>query len=1341
MTNNQKIQFFRDGVSQRSRLLRALEPDYVAVDERSLLDRLKFTKEKYAPRLSFYDESDVLKLEQGSEVPDNLNNWEPFFAGDIPQMLAYIKNPESFADDELALKKLSQPHLGIFFTFLQLLRHPQQQFQELTPRHLEFYYKQVLRLTEKEAVPDRVHVTFSLAKGEKLYLLKQDTLLNAGQDSEGFDLTYATDADIVLNQAQVATVKTLSVSQTRTNLKTLHQPVDPKDARSDGSFEEMLKWAVGSPKQGDPLPDFNNTTVDIDYLKQLYQEIRNQSAEQIESNKYNYILNQLFFVTIEDFKYCLEIHIQETEGSDPNRQPTQSNWEQVYQLIEQAYRKKINRQRRNFLEQEKLASGFEGMMRLALGEPNPGDPLPEMPNNYQTWDALFNNLNQSPANPAVVRYVEEQLYLSVEDFRKVINKKNADEWEEVYRLVEKAQVKKRNFTYPPIEKKKTNNIYANSIITVEAGEESNSPRFGTFQTISQTPGAELGFAIASPLLLLKEGTRRITLTLTCQENTLDRELINETIANGEEPFDVYLSGEEEWIKVASPTLEIDESANSLRLHLEIEDILPAIVPPKADESSVTLDTPYPIVKILLKNIEQEEEEEEDDAAVTSIFYDAQEEEVAEKIIDYDRFKSIRLEKVNIQVDVRNVQALQLRNDSSVLNYKSPFQPFGYSPKVGSGFYFANPEICTKKLASLAINIEWMGLPEDFATHYQAYTSSGIIRNAIANNTFKAKLKLLNNRNWYEIEAPKAIFTQGDNTLTNPLQLSYQDFTIPDYNLNLSALDIDANDPFEQIRYFKLELENPDFEHDFYPLVLTKVALARDNEAMRTLTVYPPYTPEIKAISLDYTASAAIDLSAEHPTSQKGGETSKQTRRRGDAETRRMEITTEISLTPTSQIFQIHPFGYVQIRQGEAADERSYLLPQYNEVGALFIGIRNLQPPQDLSLFFQLMPGSANVELIKPEIYWSYLSCDRWLDFDDTQLLSDTTNGLVDAGIIRLSIPTAATAHNQMFGDDLYWLRAIVKDNAAAIPDTLAIQAQAVSATFVNQNNAADHLSKPLAAKSIAGLVIRDSAIKTVTQSYTSFQGKMKEDRHSFNTRVSERLRHKQRALTPWDYERLVLERFPEIYKVKCITSALGFNTPSEAKVTVVVVPDIANTAPFYPLEPKAPLYLLKEIESYLKAHTSPFVKLVVKNPRYERIKYRVSIRFRPGYDQGYYHKQLNEDIIRFLSPWAYEGQVDITFGSSIHSSLVIHFIEKRPYVDYVANLRLFEQVYTEEEPADKSKIKFQYSESNIAQVRHPDSILVSATNHLIDVITTDKYQDANFEGIGYMIIDFDFIVT
>ncbi|NEO61919.1 MAG: hypothetical protein F6J98_16355, partial [Moorea sp. SIO4G2] len=74
-----------------------------------------------------------------------------------------------------------------------------------------------------------------------------------------------------------------------------------------------------------------------------------------------------------------------------------------------------------------------------------------------------------------------------------------------------------------------------------------------------------------------------------------------------------------------------------------------------------------------------------------------------------------------------------------------FQPFGNNPKVGSGFYFANREISTKKLDSLAINMEWMGLPKDFATHYEAYSSTGVITDAITNNSFKASLKLFNNR--------------------------------------------------------------------------------------------------------------------------------------------------------------------------------------------------------------------------------------------------------------------------------------------------------------------------------------------------------------------------------------------------------------------------------------------------------------------------------------------------------------------------------------------------------------------------------------------------------------------
>ena len=107
-----ETQIFRDGVSQRNRLLRALEPDYIAVDERSFSDFLKFAQ-KYSQQLKYYDEFD---RENG--------NWSSFFEGDVQQMVAYIDNPESFADDRTQLSHLSQPHLVLFFTFLQLLCIP-----------------------------------------------------------------------------------------------------------------------------------------------------------------------------------------------------------------------------------------------------------------------------------------------------------------------------------------------------------------------------------------------------------------------------------------------------------------------------------------------------------------------------------------------------------------------------------------------------------------------------------------------------------------------------------------------------------------------------------------------------------------------------------------------------------------------------------------------------------------------------------------------------------------------------------------------------------------------------------------------------------------------------------------------------------------------------------------------------------------------------------------------------------------------------------------------------------------------------------------------------------------
>ena len=50
----------------------------------------------------------------------------------------------------------------------------------------------------------------------------------------------------------------------------------------------------------------------------------------------------------------------------------------------------------------------------------------------------------------------------------------------------------------------------------------------------------------------------------------------------------------------------------------------------------------------------------------------------------------------------------------------------------------------------------------------------------------------------------------------------------------------------------------------------------------------------------------------------------------------------------------------------------------------------------------------------------------------------------------------------------------------------------------------------------------------------SFGGRPPETPATYPARLGERLRHKERAVQPWDYERLVLERFPPLWMVRAL---------------------------------------------------------------------------------------------------------------------------------------------------------------------------------------------------------------
>ncbi|MBL4647831.1 MAG: hypothetical protein JKY13_02575, partial [Gammaproteobacteria bacterium] len=554
---------------------------------------------------------------------------------------------------------------------------------------------------------------------------------------------------------------------------------------------------------------------------------------------------------------------------------------------------------------------------------------------------------------------------------------------------------------------------------------------------------------------------------------------------------------------------------------------------------------------------------------------------------------------------------------------------------------------------------------------------------------------------------------------------YDDFNFPGYQRDLIFDDINNDNPLSWRRYFKLALAEGDFMHSLQSVVETKVANAGDNDfvdthyvaglvgneaqdaiepRIRDLQVNAAHTPKLGSFSVDYTASVSLDLTARESEQQ------------------------------PDQLLHLHPFGYAPVFSALNEAGNYPLMPQYLADGYLFIGLRNATTPEKLSLLLQMVEASGKADISPPKVRWSYLSDNRWLDFNAKQFLADSSHGLLDPGIVKLALPQAASNDNALLANNLHWLRVSVDDHGQAIGRMLSVHAQAARATLqLTADQQPQHLAKGLAANSINSSI----GSVSVTQPYSSFSGKPRESSAHYLTRVSERLRHKQRALSAWDYERLLLEEFPEIYLAKCIPQTLQRDGSSEARLRIIVIINIAQRAPFFPLQPKAPVALLSKIKRYLQNKASSFVNIEVRNPPYEQIRYRLAVRFHESIDAGDAINNVNDEVVRFLSPWAYGEQTSLAFGNKVYSTELLHHLDQLPYVDYIAQLKLVEQVALGDNELGLENAYALTSNTNTAAVRKPTAILVSAPQHIIDVIEGDDYKEQDFIGIGYGVTGLD----
>ena len=672
---------------------------------------------------------------------------------------------------------------------------------------------------------------------------------------------------------------------------------------------------------------------------------------------------------------------------------------------------------------------------------------------------------------------------------------------------------------------------------------------------------------------------------------------------------------------------------------------------------------------------------------------------------YDYLQYFQPCKVSLRVEVSGMSGVVLENDGGKIAPGKPFQPFGSTPVVGSRFYIGSKEIFGKALSKLAITLNWQDMPSDLIKYYEKY--------GVSSNAWKIDLKMLNDGTWQKLKDGESLFTS---TTSSTSTLNFTGAELASFERNLDLTEPAKLETNTARGFLRLELTAPKdpFGHASYSGLYVKEAfrvarvlsnkLAPGTAATDAINsvdpTFPnePYTPVIKEFFINYTSKADIDFSESAATAA-------------------------IFARRIDQFFHIQPFGHTE--EHPFLRPKPALVPLLPEDGYFYVGLEGFVPPSTLSMLYQLAEGSGDPDLDLHSPAWSLLSSNDWIALESNEILADSTVGMITSGVIRYLFNSEMNLGNTLLDSGLHWLRAKVDTNVPANLKAIDVAAQAVLAKFKDDSNNLAHLEKSLPSGTINGLKINDPEIKQVTQPYASSGGKLPEQAGALLTRVSERLRHKQRSVNVWDYERMVLEQFPGIYKVKCLNhTALKVTALDKAdwelapgSVTVICIPDLRNRNAVNPFEPKTSVHLLTEVENYLRNYISPWVSLRVANPKYEQLSVTCKVGLMLGKDPGYYLGQLELALQRFLSPWAFDNQEDIVFGSSIHRSQLIRFIEQQDYVDFVIKFQMDHVI--------AGVTEYNVAEAKAATGR---SIIVSALRH--DIKSGDATcQDCKAESL------------
>jgi hypothetical protein len=692
---------------------------------------------------------------------------------------------------------------------------------------------------------------------------------------------------------------------------------------------------------------------------------------------------------------------------------------------------------------------------------------------------------------------------------------------------------------------------------------------------------------------------------------------------------------------------------------------------------------------------------------------------------YGNLSRFSLRRVAIDVEVHDCQNLTIHNQIGQLSSHSPFAPFGPLPAIGSHLLVGLAETRSKTLTSCRLHLRWDGLPdgaEGFSEWYRDYLRPP------SNDDFTVSLAVLADGRWLErpggdAAASAPLFrTEMDNgTLVGISTESEIDLSeiLPGFK-PMDSTDFDEPleyGPAAKGAFLRLSLDAPvgAFGHAEYPQLLTKTMMRNARIKLEKLAApmpNPPYTPVISSISMDYEASSVVEIENRFES--------------GNPAYR-------------SRMIHLHPFGWESpSRRGRS---RVGLVPDLGCQGNLYIGLGSKSPLRRITLYFHLRHDSISTPEDSPR--WWYLDVDMWRPLPPESIKRDTTSGLSKSGIVTFDLPDPDGEIQTLMPLARRWLRAGIDGSPEKYCTILSISAQALQAARTAGPSAGSDTGT-LPPGSIVGSRKSIPGVEQVMQPAPSHGGRPCEDPETFRIRMSERLHHKGRAMDPTDFEQLVLERFPEVFKAKCFANLVQRLPvrPAPGRILVVPVsypPSSANAS----LEPTLNGGLLAEIEEFLQGRCSGSARVTVANPTYERLQVHCTVRLRGSGPPGSSLDTLAEAIDDWISPWTSLGN-NVHFGWKIRQLELQAFLEGLDFVDRVDHfsiLRLTPGTNHRYRLDDTGSVALAPLEQDEIAPSVPWAVAIPMERHLLgESSALDASRVADPTGLGELAIGSTFVI-